>query len=268
MKLKYVVGIIGSLLLIASAFTVGLIAKEFIISSKVDARYSFDTFSFMEDEGENQIEKLYEVVDSPPYRELPNLAAVHTFIRKNGETVRAKTVNDYLTEISNEKNQVYKITYHFYDQEIVITEDLDVDAKTSISINDKIVSEFPAQFALKDSVTLRYGNLGLVHRTDLKTGLDEVIVVQQKTAESWDVVSISQSGEVVKKSYNSIRELRVDPVMVNAVNLSGAHGQPIGYNNQLTLGYPSFIFPLFFPFITILLSFMMVLYTYKNWRKN
>lgn len=265
MNLKYVVLIIGGLLFLASSFTIWLIAREFVADKKVNNQYSFDSLSFIEEGGEekNSIEKLYELVDSPPYREIPNVSVTHTFVQKDGKAIRAKTYSDYLSELKNEKNTLYKRTYHFYSNKVVFNEALDADEKMSLVINDKTVSNFPILVNLKDSITLRYGNIGLVHKTNLKTGSDELTIVQQKSLNSWDVYNLSQSGDVVEKSFNTISQLRKNPIMVNAVNLSGAHDEPIGYHTQLTLGYPAFSFPIFFPIITFILSLTMIIFSFK-----
>ncbi|WP_330948953.1 hypothetical protein [Virgibacillus sp. MG-45] len=263
--MKYVALVVGSLLFLASSLTLWLITKEFIIDKKVNNQYVFDSLSFIEEDGEqnDSIEKLYELVDSPPYREIPNVSVTHTFVKKSGDIIRAKTYLEYLSEINNETNTSYKRTYHFYSHTVEINEHLLAGKKMSLVMNDKIVSTFPVVLNLKGSLNLRYGNVGFVHKTNPKTKKDELVVVIQQSLQAWDVYHLRPSGEVMKESFHSITELRKKPIIVNIVNLSGAHDEPIGYYTQFTLGYPAFYFPIFFPLITFILSITVIIFFFK-----
>jgi len=92
--MKRIIILIGGLVFLASSVTIGLIVREYITEERSKARYTIEPLTF--DDGEGSIERLYEVVDSPPYREIPGVTVTHVFSTGEGDEVRTATYSDYV----------------------------------------------------------------------------------------------------------------------------------------------------------------------------
>ncbi|MHC8520927.1 hypothetical protein D5E69_05240 [Rossellomorea marisflavi] len=254
---RIIIGLLGGLVFLASSVTIGLIVREYISDERSKARYIIEPLTFDEREGNTSIERLYEVVDSPPYRQIPGVTVTHVFSTGEGDEVRTATYSDYVSAMNDGGTTGYERIYAVDGNTVSLKEEFDRD-QVILSVNGEFVSSFPKLINLEDSVDMRYGNVGLVRKTDRDSGTSETIMVGQRGPEAWEVFTIDLEGTVKRESIPSIKELRRDPDMVRTINHSGAHRESIGYHSQLTQGLQAFSFPVFFPLVTCVLSGGMV----------
>ncbi|WP_347319345.1 hypothetical protein [Rossellomorea sp. RS05] len=254
---RIIIGLIGGLVFLASSVTIGLIVREYITDERSKDRYKIEPLTFDEREGNTSIERLYEVVDSPPYREIPGVTVTHVFSTGEGDDIRTATYSDYVSAMNDGGATGYERTYAVEGNTLSLKEEFDSD-QVILTVNGEFVSSFPKRIHLEDSVDMRYGNLGLVRKTDPDSGTGETIMVEQRGPESWEVFTVDPEGAVVRESIPSIKELRRDPETVRVINHSGAHRESIGYHTQLSEGLPAFSFPVFFPYVTFVVSGGMV----------
>ncbi|KON84822.1 hypothetical protein AF331_12475 [Rossellomorea marisflavi] len=262
---KYIFLIIGVILFLSSSFTIWLMAREFITERKINNEFSIKSLEFVEGSGEEaySINKLYEVVDSPPYREIPNLSASHIFITKGGKKNTVNNYTEYIKELTNQDNNSYERTYRFYSNEVLLKEYFGDSNKVRLSINNKVYNTFQKDINLSDSVTLRYGNIGVSLKTNNKDSTEELVIVQKISTNSWELISIDKEGEVLITRIDSINKLRKNPELVKVINYSGASSEAIGYHTQLTQGYPSVGFPILFPLITFIISITLIVIFFR-----
>ncbi|MFW0779020.1 hypothetical protein ACM6N5_02090 [Rossellomorea marisflavi] len=251
--MKRIIILIGGLIFLASSVTIGLIVREYITDERSKASYTIEPLTFDEREGNTSIERLYEVVDSPPYREIPGVTVTHVFSTGEGDEVRTATYSDYVSAMNDGGTTGYERTYAVDGNTLSLKEEFDRD-QVILTVKGEFVSSFPKQINLEDSVDMRYGNLGLVRKTDRDSGTSETIIVGQRGPESWEVFTVDPEGDAVRESIPSIHELRRDHDTARIINHSGAHSESIGYHSQLTEGLPAFSFPVFYPFITFVVS--------------
>ncbi|WP_147393801.1 hypothetical protein [Ammoniphilus oxalaticus] len=247
---------------------------ESMSESRVSERYKISSLSFNEYAGDDaldqSIEAVYEIRDSPPYQQINNVSVSHQLIDRNSVEKQLRTVGEFLTEMKNEQNVRYKRSYRFHDQKLVIKEDLTRDHDHTLEINDRIVDHrierWPSEvIGPEPALNLRYKNVGFVMKTDQNSGQAELIVVQQTAPRLWRIRTFNETGLLIERQY-SLRALRQEAVMVKAVNLSGAHDGRIGYRSQITQGYPTYLFPILYPYGTSLLSVALILYYFAELR--
>ncbi|MEW4327151.1 hypothetical protein Q0N12_10800 [Rossellomorea marisflavi] len=260
---RIIIGLIGGVVFLASSLTIGVIVREYITDERSKARYTIEPLTFDESEGNASIERLYEVVDSPPYHQIPGVTVTHVFSTGGGDEVRTATYSDYVSAMNEEDTTGYERIYAVDGNTVSLKEEFDRD-QVILAVNGEFLSSFPKRINLENSVDMRYGNVGLVRKTDRDSGTGETIIVGQRGPEAWEVFTVDPEGEVVRESIPSIKELRRDPDTVRVINHSGTHRESIGYHTQLTEGLPALSFPIFFPFITFVVSGGMVYWVVRK----
>lgn len=270
MKKEYKILISVLVLFFISAIPASLILYEFLYDSFVSSKYEISPMIFDEDtpSDNNDIETLYNYNDATsckneacsPYIEIKDITVKHLFTNHNGNTIQTKPYGDFVSQLSDSSHTYYERIYHFGQAEISIKEDLEKPKDANLWFNQKSLNTIPVAVNRNNLLNGRYQNIGLVKNTDKRLKKDELLLIENTDVHSWNIYTISEKGDITKSAF-SLQKLRKEPHLVKAVNRSGALGDPIGYRTGLTDVYPSLLYPVIFPFGSLIASILIVIYT-------
>jgi hypothetical protein len=151
--------------------------------------------------------------------------------------------------------------------------------KLQIKLNGKNVAASTEMWLSNRDRGSRYFSwLDILTIKDNKTGENHVAIVQRLTGDNeptskrkWRILYINKDRQTKVETFE-YRERSQHQLGVRLVNFSGTSLISMGYNSDILHYYPSFVFPVFYPWITTILGFIFLLLftiaTFQNTKKD
>lgn len=204
------------------------------------------------------INTFYLVEGASPYEKIKEVSVAHSFITVENEHEQISVYEELEEAFSDEKNVFYKRTYTFSNQKIDLLENLDNSEDVKLLVNE-VEIDLADQVKVNRSALLnqRYENLGFVFVEENKEKSERLLIVEFNTV-TWNVSSIDEAGNIETRQEITEKVLDKDKYLVKVLKESTLG--PAYYKSSILMGYPSFYFPVLYPFITVILAIILILY--------
>lgn len=233
---RIIILFISSCLLLGISFSpMFSIIREFWIDKKVTVRY--------------EINQAYQEYGSDSHLDVQELIIDNKNIKIREEQTGRKAPLPYWEETENmEPEDIVKI--HFL-------------------INDKEISKPDEIWLSKEDKGSRYFSwLDIFNVHDLKTGEKQIKIIQRLTGMTsitepmegmkWKIITIRGDGKVSEKILDYSHRSD-DPLAVQLINFATISPMNIGYYSDITQGYVTYFFPLFYPIFTTLCGLILLI---------
>lgn len=262
---------LGTLLLLYSAQPLLLMGQEWRYGKLVKHEFIMDPISvnFME---LNRVEILGRGAPIP----VTNIT-VKNYLFYGREYELIKSLGDYnrIIQQSNLSPIKYARDYAWEGNTIRVEDEFqpgnyDEYSRDNSNINIKINQK---DWTITSSVEVRpnflddnryHGYFGILAVKE--KGIEKIIILQRvsgihvinKEHLAWRILTIEKNGQVQEErfTYNERGEL---PQRVNFINVTHTSTEPLGYQSEILQAWPSFFFPLIYPFGTAALGAIFVL---------
>lgn len=268
MKNKIIL-IVGILIFITSIYPIYLMMYELISETYVSNKFTVKPIEFNEDTELETIDihSFYLVEGTPPFEKINEVGASHFFLTKENENIDILTYNDLVEGFNNKEYEYYYRTYHLYNQEVRLVENIHDSKDIKLYVNEKKI-KLDSNIQVNDNNFLynRYENIGFVYAKKNNENEGEFIIVEQKGNQNWNIYTLKESG-LFDSNLNVEKEnLNENKFLVKVIYTSSV--AEIGYKSSIMFSYPMFYFPILYPFITILLSIILIIYAFYSMRSK
>ncbi|MGE7693923.1 hypothetical protein ACQKNC_07360 [Lysinibacillus sp. NPDC094177] len=235
MKLKGNIFFIGLFLLVISSIPLFYMAREVYIEWKIDSKYS--------------IKQVYEEQGLPTTID-------HQDIEVNGRHIEIK-----------EEPTGKKASLTFWDEEAGV-EAGDI-VKLHLFVDNKEVTTADEIWLSNRNQSSRYFSW-----LDILTVNEKIAIVQRLTDDdtnmddrTWKIIWIDEKGKV-KEDTISYQSRKENPLAVRLIGYSGTDLMMMGYYSDILTVYPTFLFPLMFPFGSVIMGILLCIIALFQWRKQ
>ncbi len=135
-----------------------------------------------------------------------------------------------------------------------------------ISVNDRLFqSDKPSNLNPGDFQYTRYDNLGFLLVENLSTNEESLLIIQRfgnewKIEESlWKFLWVSKDGQIKVETFNNT-ERKAAPYRTAFINEAMVTPTWLGYKADGVMYYPTYFYPLLYPWLTTLVGFLLTVY--------
>ncbi|MEY9976366.1 hypothetical protein [Lysinibacillus sp. RC79] len=226
---------IGLFLLVISSIPLFFMAREVYTEWKIDSQYS--------------IKQVYEEQGFPTTIDLQNIEVNGRYIEiKEEPTGKKASLTFWDEEEGVEAGDIVQL-HLFVDNKEVTTAD-----EVWLSNRD----QGSRYFSWLDILTVNE-KIAIVQRlTDDDTKMED---------RKWKIIWIDEKGSV-KEETISYQLRSENPLAVRLIGYSGTELMMMGYYSNILTAYPTFFFPLMFPFVTVVIGILLCIIACILWRKQ
>lgn len=262
---------IGVLLIALSSPPLFKMGKEYAYQADVEKNFDIKEVYHAQDFVDNEFNQMFYSEDGQmiPHKNISRKVLI------NG--VEVDNEPDYSFHLKQEEENELERIIQFYDTEIVLrdtfTATQDAEAREMGEVELLINGE---NYAVSTPIEIRtssldnnryHGFVGLVSKYNRFTQEDELVVVKRLFTDdlltneeeySWETLTINERGEVVKDMFTRT-ELNDPAYRTEVINKAGASPIRLGYESDILHYYPTFIFPLLYPFFSGLIGAVFII---------
>lgn len=267
--IKKIILAIAILLFLLSFYPIYLIVYELMSDKVVANKYLVQPLEFNKDYymETNDINSFYIVEDTPPYERVKNVNARHFFTDNQNNEKEVLTSSELHSEFNNIDNEKYYLTYYFKEHEIVIAENLKDNHDVKLFINgEELPLDKSVEVLMKEQLLNRYENLGFTYVEDKENERSAFVIVEAISDNQWNVYTLKETGKLLSDTNLTKENLNADQFMVKVINVSSV--SEIGYKSSILFNYPMFYFPIFYPFLTFIISLLLIIYLSLRFTKS